>query len=179
MPTDFPGAFAALRRILLSHAGGLIVLADEPADVSLASRAIGPNQKPLWFGAVYVKKSAVMYHLMPLYFNPKLQAAITPELKARMQGKTCFNFQRPDAALFACLDELTRLGREAWERAGLLEPGPVPPERFAAAYRSAGGDANTLAATRKAKGIAAAAKRAATIRKRTAAKRGPVRRGKE
>jgi hypothetical protein len=171
MVTDFPAAFAALRRILLNQATGMVVKSDTPGECTLVTPAIGPSKKPLWFGAVMSKKSAVTYHLMPLYYNPALQAAIAPELRARMQGKTCFNFQRPDAALFGKLDELTRLGRECWERAGFLEPGPIPPERFAAALRSAGEDPVAIAEQRKAKGAQAAAKRAATLRKRAAAPR--------
>ncbi len=178
MPTDFPGAFAALRQILKRHVAGMIVQADTPSEFTLVTPAMGPNKKPLWFGAVLSKKSAVTYHLMPLYYNPKLKAAIAPELRARMQGKTCFNFQRPDPALFARLDELTRLGREQWERAGFLEPGPIPPERFAAALQSAGEDPAAIAEQRKAKAAQAAPKRAATLRKRRAAPR-PAHRGRK
>src|SRR5207302_7690545 len=98
--------------------------------------------------------------LMPLYYNPNLQSAISPELAVRKQGKTCFNFKRPDAMLFAQLDALTRQGREQWQRLGFLEPGPIPPERFAAALRAGGHDPAALASERKSKVKAAAAKRA-------------------
>jgi hypothetical protein len=43
---------------------------------------------------------------MPLYMNPALTKTISPPLKKRMQGKTCFNFKadpEPDIVL-----ELTR-----------------------------------------------------------------------
>ena len=80
MPADFPGAFDALRVILKRHADGMVVQADTPTDFTVICRAIGPNKKPLWFGAVILKKSAVSYHLMPLYFNPKLQAQVPEEL---------------------------------------------------------------------------------------------------
>ena len=80
MGKDYEGAFAALREILRKHAEGMVVHADTPTDYTVISRAIGPNKKPLWFGAVMLKKSAVSYHLMPLYFNPKLQAAV-PDIK--------------------------------------------------------------------------------------------------
>jgi hypothetical protein len=139
VPSDFPAAFAALREIMRKHADGMIVLADTPVDFTLASPATGPNKKPLWFGAVLLKKSAVTYHLMPLYMNPKLQGVVPAELLARKQGKACFNFQRPDAALFAQLGELTRLARETWQRNGFLEPGSIPRERFEAALRTVGG----------------------------------------
>jgi hypothetical protein len=90
MPADFPAAFEQLREILRRHADGMTVLKDEPNDFTVITRAIGPNKKPIWFGAVMMKKSAVTYHLFPLYFNPALQATVSPELAKRKQGKTCF-----------------------------------------------------------------------------------------
>jgi hypothetical protein len=166
MPADFPGAFDALREILKRHADGMIVQADTPTEFTVVTRAQAPNGRPMWFGCVSLKKSAVTYHLMPLYFNPKLQAAVPPELLRRKQGKTCFNFQRPDAALFAMLDELTRQGREGFVRHGLLEVGPVSQDRLAAAMRAGGEDPEALARLRRRKGRAAAAKRQSTTRKR-------------
>ena len=166
MPSDFSAAFAALRQIMRKHADGMIVLADTPVDFTLASPATGPNKQPLWFGAVLLKKSAVTYHLMPLYFNPALQDTVPAELLRRKQGKACFNFQRPDAALFAQLDELTRTARAQWERNGFLEAAAISRERFESALRGAGGDPDALARERTVKTRAAAAKRAATIAKK-------------
>src|SRR5829696_8893056 len=140
MASDFPGAFAALREILKKHSADLSVQTDTPAEFTVITRALGTNGQPLWFGCVLSKKSAVTYHLFPLYFNPRLQAAVPAELLPRKQGKTCFNFQKPDAALFAQLDTLTGLGRQAFERHGLMEPGVVPRERFDAALRAGGED---------------------------------------
>src|SRR3954447_10724241 len=130
---DFPAAFAALRDILKKHSAGMQVHADTPTDYTVTSPAMVATDKPLWFGCVLLKKSAVTYHLFPLYFNPKLQAAIPAELLPRKQGKTCFNFQRPDSQLFAQLDTLTKLARESFERHGLLNAGPVAPETFTSA----------------------------------------------
>lgn len=167
---DFPGAFTALREILKAHSDGMIVHADTPDEFTIVTQAIGPNKKPLWFAAVLRKKSAVTYHLMPLYYNSSLAATIPAALLPRMQGKTCFNFQRPDPELFAAIDALTRLGRDQWQRHGFLEPGPVPPERFAQALRAGGSDPESLAKTRAAKAKVAAAKRKASMRKKAAAK---------
>jgi hypothetical protein len=168
MASDFPAAFAALRDVLRKHAGDLIVVVDTATDFTVSSPAIGPKGKPMWFGCVKLGKSAVSYHLMPLYFNPELQATVTPELARRQQGKTCFNFQRPDPVLFAQLDELTRRGREQWQRHGMLDAGPLDPARLAAALRAGGADLQAIAKERKVKGKAAAAKRAETIsRKKT------------
>lgn len=171
MASDYPAAFSALRAILKRNGRGLVVHADTPTDFTLITPAIGPNKKPIWFGAVLLKKSAVTYHFLPLYYNPKLQATIPPELLPRKQGKACFNFQRPDAALFAQLDALTARGREHYERHGLLIPGPVPAERFAEMLRASGEDPEAIAKIRIAKGQQAAAKRAATKKKLGAAKK--------
>ena len=168
MPSDFPTAFRELREILKRHVDGMIVLNDKPNDFTVITKAIGPNKKPIWFGAVLMKKSAVTYHLFPLYFNPALQATVSPELAKRKQGKTCFNFQRPDPILFAQLDALTLRGREGFAKHGMLEPGNVCADRLDGALRAAGEDPVALAKFRKDKGKAAAAKRAATIRKRKA-----------
>lgn len=164
MSSDFPAAFAELREILRRHADGMIVQSDTPTEFTLITPAIGPNKKPIWFGCVSLKKSAVTYHLMPLYMNAALERSIPAELLARKQGKTCFNFQRPDPDLFAKLDALTGEARASFARGGFLTPGPITTERIEAAVGAAGGDADALARTRKAKGEAAARKRTATLR---------------
>ena len=170
MASDFPAAFAALRDILRKHCEGLIIQADKPTEFLVITPTIGLNKKPFWFGAVMSKKSAVSYHLVPLYYNPKLKAMIPSELGKRLQGKTCFAFQRPDELLFAQLDELTRVARERWKKAGFFEPGQMSQERFDAAMRASGSDPEKIAATRKKRVSVANAKRKATLAKKRASK---------
>jgi hypothetical protein len=55
-------------------------------------------------------KAYVSFHLMPVYASSELVNAISPELKKRMQGKSCFNFKTPDEKLFKELAKLTRAG---------------------------------------------------------------------
>jgi hypothetical protein len=40
---------------------------------------------------VQIKKNYVIYHLMPVYLNPGLLEGMSPGLRKRMQGKSCFN----------------------------------------------------------------------------------------
>ena len=47
----------------------------------------------MFFGSVRLGKAYVSYHLMPLYMRPALTSLVSPVLKKRMQGKTCFNFK--------------------------------------------------------------------------------------
>jgi hypothetical protein len=100
-------------------------------------------------------------------------------LLKRKQGKTCFNFQRPDPELFAELDKLTAVGRNNFERHGLLRPGSITRERLEAMFKSAGGDPLALARRRKRVVKAAAKKRAATIAKKkgTSASRARMKKG--
>ena len=65
----------------------------------------------IYFGAIKIGKAYVSFHLFPLYMNPELVRSISPVLKKRMQGKTCFNFRSvPDRMLLKELDHLVAAG---------------------------------------------------------------------
>jgi hypothetical protein len=104
--------FEALRKILAAHAKGLKVTADGPKGYSLNTPYSPRWKKELFFGGVQVTKNYVSFHLFPVYMFPDLLEGTSPELKARMQGKSCFSFRAPDAALFRELAALTKAGIE-------------------------------------------------------------------
>ncbi|HMO15413.1 MAG TPA: hypothetical protein PKD64_15130 [Pirellulaceae bacterium] len=108
--TDFASVFAALRSIMLRHTQQLDCTVDNDQELYLNSKHIQKNGKPLFFGAVQIKKRHVSYHLMPVYLNPKLVEGISPELQKHMHGKSCFNFTTVDASLFRELAKLTKAG---------------------------------------------------------------------
>jgi len=58
---------------------------------------------------------------MPVYAFPDLLDGISPELKKRMQGKSCFNFTHVDEKLFKELEVLTEQGYERFKREGLID----------------------------------------------------------
>jgi hypothetical protein len=72
------------------------------------------------FAGVRRGKRYVSYYLMPVYVEPSLLDGISPELKRRMQGKSCFNFTQVDDALFDELDGLTARGHELYAAHGML-----------------------------------------------------------
>jgi hypothetical protein len=111
--------FAALKALLVKHARHLVIVHDAPDEYYLNTRKPGPNGKPMFFGAAQVKRNFVAYHLMPLYIDAALAAAVSPELRKRMQGKSCFNFTELDPATLQELDRLTRAGMASFERKGL------------------------------------------------------------
>jgi len=102
--------FAALRAILAAHAKKLKVTADGPKGYSLNTPYSPAWKKELFFGAVQVTKNYVSFHLFPVYMYPDLLEGVSTGLKARMQGKSCFNFRAPDAELFTELAALVASG---------------------------------------------------------------------
>ena len=104
--------FERLREVMLGSAQGMIVAKDGPQGLVLHAPVPHPFDptKPLWFGAVQPMKNYVSYHLMPVYANPDIAQSMSPELRRRMQGKSCFNFTRVDDSLFAELAAITERG---------------------------------------------------------------------
>ncbi|MEO1492278.1 MAG: hypothetical protein AAFV19_09030 [Pseudomonadota bacterium] len=112
--------FTALKTILTPYADRLKVIADTDTDYVLDSHHVMPNGKELFFGAVKFKKSYTSFHLMPVYVYPSLLEPISEGLRKRMQGKSCFNFRKPDEALFAELSDLTSRGFDAYRENGQI-----------------------------------------------------------
>ena len=72
---DLQTVFTELRGVMAPFATQLDVKNDAPGDYYIDTRHIQKNKKPLFFGAVQVKKSFVSYHLMPVYLRPELLAS--------------------------------------------------------------------------------------------------------
>ncbi len=120
MSPEFAEVFALLKAVLKKHERTLKVLKDEPQEYTLVTKSNSNRGQPMWFGSVRAGKAYVSYHLMPLYFNPPMNALVSPALKKRMQGKTCFNFKSIDKDLFAQLKTLTQTGVDCWRKRELL-----------------------------------------------------------
>src|SRR5919109_3520865 len=112
---DLPLVFEQLKNILKPYAETL----DLKADTSETYYIDGPYsekwKKQLFFGSAQVRKNYISFYLMPVYMYPDLLKDISPELKKRMQGKSCFNFKKVEPALFEELAELTRRGAEKFK----------------------------------------------------------------
>ena len=108
--SEFAAVFAEPRAVLLPYAARLEVSVDSDSELYVTTRHIQKNRRPLFFGAVALKKNYVSFHLMPVYVQPQLLESISPELKARMQGKSCFNFTKVNKPLFNELAALTKNG---------------------------------------------------------------------
>jgi len=118
--TDFAAVFAGLKRLLQPFARRMTVKHDAPGIYYLESTAANRYREPVFFGAVKTGKRYVSFHLMPIYVFPDLAKNLSPELKKRRQGKSCFNFKAVDRVLFAELKALTARGFEQFERGGVF-----------------------------------------------------------
>jgi hypothetical protein len=119
MTSDFAATFAALKPVLAKYEKRLSVKSDTPVEYNVLTKSPSPfpqhKGQPMFFGSVRVGKAYVSFHLMPLYMCPPLTNSISPGLKKRMQGKTCFNFKtQPEPELVAELERLTGAAIKLW-----------------------------------------------------------------
>ncbi len=118
--SDLNAVFTELRAILAPYAAKLDPKKDDPTELYIDTTHMQKNKKPLFFGAVQVKKSFVSFHLMPVYLKPELLDGMSPELKRRMQGKSCFNFAEIDKRLFKELTAITKAGFASYKEQGFV-----------------------------------------------------------
>jgi hypothetical protein len=108
---EFKRVFSELRKLMQPLAKHMTVLKDKPTDFILEGK--------MWFGGVRRGKAYVSYHLIAVYAFPELLKDLSLKLRARMQGKSCFNFTKHDPGLFRELQRLTqksfaRFRKEKW-----------------------------------------------------------------
>ena len=103
---DLPAVHQRLKAILAPYRGRLHVAADGPGGMTL--ELPGYKGEPWGFvAATRLGKRYVSYYLMSVYAEPAIAAGMSPELRRRMQGKSCFNFTRVDEPLFEELGRIT------------------------------------------------------------------------
>jgi len=114
MSSQFIKVFSQLTDIMRPYGDQLVCERDDSSEYFVNTAHIMKNKKPLFFGAVQMRKNYVSYHLMPVYVFPDLLESLSPELKKRMQGKSCFNIRSVDTKLFTELEKLTAAGFERY-----------------------------------------------------------------
>lgn len=118
---DRSETFQGLKALFTPYLPYLTVTADD-AKTFMLDGAYSPSMKrAMFFGGVRYGKSYVSLHLMPVYTNPELLSPISDLLRKRMQGKSCFNFNHPDADLFADLALLIHAGFKNYVAQGYVK----------------------------------------------------------
>ncbi len=118
--SDLHSVFSELSAILRPYADMLDAKRDDPNELYVDTRHTMKNKKPLFFGAVQMKKNYVSFHLMPVYTEPALLDATSPALRRQMQGKSCFNFTATEKALFKELAGLVKAGYDSYKAQGYV-----------------------------------------------------------
>jgi hypothetical protein len=118
---DFATVFAKLKAIFKPYAKKMDIAADNQTYYLLNTRHIMKNKQPLCFGGARLGKNYVSFYLMSVYACPDLLKGMTPELKKRMQGKSCFNFKAVDEKLFKELGKLTKVGAARFNNAKFID----------------------------------------------------------
>lgn len=106
--------FISLKSIFDKYASKLDIVHDQTDYYYLNTQKLDIKGKPIFFGMIKTTKKHVSFHLMPVYCEPDLLKNLSPELKKRMQGKSCFNFSQLDKDLFKELETLTQAGFESY-----------------------------------------------------------------
>ena len=111
--SDFDAVDRRLREILEPLRSKLVATKDGPDGLSL--EIPGFEGKPYGYVAgIRRGKRYVSYYLMSVYAFPDLLESMSPTLRHRMQGKSCFNFTTVDEPLFAELAEVTTAGLDRY-----------------------------------------------------------------
>ena len=113
--------FAALRPLLARHAESLRVTTDEPGDMQVQTKRVGPSGTAMLFGALRTGDEAVTFQLMPVNSHPAVIEHLTDELRARMRGPGSFLFtaQTLTDDVLAELSELVDGGLARYRADGL------------------------------------------------------------
>lgn len=121
MGNDLVPIFETLRALYVVHADKCVVLHDDSYRYYLGTQEVrAKDGYRTGFGGVEIKKADVSAHLMPVYIHSTLLDDMSVDLSKRMQGKSCFNFKKPDQRLFSELDDLIRAGVCQFEADGRL-----------------------------------------------------------
>jgi hypothetical protein len=114
---DFDLAFQGLRKVLKPYDKKLSLKKDKPGDYMSESKSLCYLGKPVMFASI-TTKSYVSVHLFPVYIFPNLLDGISPELKKRMQGMTCWNFKKAEEPLFEELGKVVAASFGRFEELG-------------------------------------------------------------
>ena len=76
---------------------------------------------------VQVGKAYVSYHLMGMSVEAKLVEKLSAVLRARRQGKSCFNFKTVDKGLFDELAQVAAQSLQAMRKGEYVADAPAAP----------------------------------------------------
>lgn len=119
MAANLTAAFDALQPLLAAEQNGLGPARTGPGVYHLYAAKSYMNSPQMYFAGVQIKKNYVSLYFMPIYMAPA-SFSISPALKKRMQGKSCFNFTTAEPELLAEIKNLLATGKQYFKGLNLL-----------------------------------------------------------
>jgi len=107
--------FQQLKSLLSKYESHFEIVHDKADYYYVNTKKLDEKGKAIFFAMIKTSKSKVAFHLMPIYCEPKLIESISPKLKKKMQGKSCFNFTQTDQELQQELGLLVDSGFESFK----------------------------------------------------------------
>lgn len=108
-----------IKSILKKHKGVLTAKKDVKGDYQLYSikkiEVLNKVVDEMYFAGVTVKKNDVRFYFFPLYTHLK-EFRLTPSLKKRLKGKTCFQINKLDEELMNDISLLIKKGYEVYRK---------------------------------------------------------------
>ena len=109
-----------LRAILSKYCPPLAAKVDTPRRYLLYSIIDlvidGRKRSEVYFAGTVIQKSFVGFYFMPVYGNPELIEALSPELRKCIKGKACLNIKKADQNLLKEIEKMTRDGFKIYKR---------------------------------------------------------------
>ncbi len=112
-------AFAALKKVLVAHCDGLRVTKDGAAGYELYTvgpiEIVGRKLPNVFFAAVKEgKNDTAALHFMPIHSHPRRFEDLSPKLKKKLTGKSCFHLKTADPELLDAVSAMLERGREIY-----------------------------------------------------------------
>lgn len=112
--SGFKPVFERLRSIMQQYEPYLTLKVSTEDNYYLVASYSPKWKAEVMFGAVQIKKSYVVYYLMPIYMYPEMIHDMSTALRKRMHGKSCFNFNNMQSD--EVFDELASYTSRGFER---------------------------------------------------------------
>ncbi len=117
---NFVLIFERLKTLFLPALPNAKIQVDDPSNYIINGGYSELYRREINLGGVTIRKNYVSYYLMPVYMFPELLGTVSPQLKKRMQGKSCFNFKKIEVDLLIELQDLTNKGIQRFRDEGYL-----------------------------------------------------------
>jgi hypothetical protein len=119
---DLQSLFDSLKALLQKYTPPLVPKANSAATYDLWSihpvEIQGRHKKEVYFAGLVIRKSYVGFYFMPVYSEPKMKAALAPELMQLLKGKSCFHIKTLTPELSGQIEAALQTGFARYKELG-------------------------------------------------------------